>query len=74
METSVLREQVRDALERVPDDQREALVMMYLQDHSVGEIAELTGASASAVKMRLKRGRDALKQHLAYLLIEAEAS
>jgi RNA polymerase sigma-70 factor, ECF subfamily len=60
-EASWTQERVRAALERLPDDQREALVMMYLMDYSVSEIEELTGASASAVKMRLKRGRDALR-------------
>jgi len=60
-----VREQVRAALDTLPSDQREALVLMYLEGHSVSGIVELTGASPSAVKMRLKRGRDALKGELA---------
>lgn len=64
VEASVLRDHIRTALETLPGDQREALVLMYLQGHSVREISEMTGASASAVKMRLKRGRDALKGEL----------
>jgi RNA polymerase sigma-70 factor (ECF subfamily) len=70
METRWLKEQVRAALDRVAPDQREALVLMYLQGHSVNEIEELTGASTSAVKMRLKRGREALEALLGPLLIE----
>ena len=66
------REQVREALKTVPDDQREALVLMYLEGYSVAEIEELTGASSSAVKMRLKRGRDALERVLAPLFAEVE--
>jgi len=69
-EASWTREKVRAALESVPDDQREALVLMYLQGYSVSEIEELTGASASAVKMRLKRGRDALRAELEPLFSE----
>ncbi|MDX1648005.1 MAG: sigma-70 family RNA polymerase sigma factor [Longimicrobiales bacterium] len=69
-EASVLREQIRAALETLPDDQREALVLMYLQGHSVRDIAEMTQVSVSAVKMRLKRGRDALKGELAPLFFE----
>jgi len=64
------RELVRAALDTVPDDQREALVLMYLEGYSVSEIEELTGASGSAIKMRLKRGRDALRDQLEPLLSE----
>ncbi len=63
-EATLLREQVRRALDSVPADQREALVLMYLQGLSVSEIEELTGASRSAIKMRLMRGREALKREL----------
>lgn len=63
-EASWVKEAVRDALDQVPAEQREALVLMYLQGYSVSEIQELTGASASAVKMRLKRGREALRAEL----------
>lgn len=60
-EESWRKERVRAALDAVPTDQREALVLMYLQGYTVKEIGELTGASASAVKMRLKRGRETLR-------------
>ena len=69
-EAGWLRERVREALDGVPPDQREALVLMYLQGYSIEEIEELTGASRSAIKMRLKRGRDALKVRLGPLLSE----
>lgn len=71
-EEAWMRRQVRDALEAVPGDQREALVLMYLEGYSVAEIEELTGASSSAVKMRLKRGRDALERVLAPLFAEVD--
>jgi len=64
------RELVRRALDTVPHDQREALVLMYLQGLSVSEICDVTGASASAVKMRLKRGREALRDELGPLFVE----
>ena len=69
-ETNRMKVTVRAALDLVPQDQREALVLMYLQGYSVTEIEELTGASRSAVKMRLKRGRDALRTELAPLFSE----
>jgi RNA polymerase sigma-70 factor (ECF subfamily) len=69
-EASVLRDRIRSALEKIPLDQREAVVLMYLHGYSVKDIAERTDASESAVKMRLKRGRDALKDELEPLFAE----
>ena len=74
MEANWAKEGVRAALDTVPPDQREALVLMYLQGHSVKEIEELTGASPSAIKMRLKRGREALKRELEPLFSEVQES
>lgn len=71
-EASWARDKVRTALDSLPADQREALVLMYLQGYSVSEIEGLTGASASAVKMRLKRGRDALREELEPLFAEVD--
>ncbi len=73
-EANWAKARVRAALDTVPSHQREALVLMYLQGHSVSEVAELTGASRSAIKMRLKRGREALKQELADFFSEGHES
>ena len=64
LEASEVRRTVRAALHALPHDQREALVLRYLEGRSIGEIQALTGLSSSAVKMRLKRGRDALRDPL----------
>lgn len=69
-ESSWTRERVREALDALPEDQREALVLMYVMGYSVSEIEEMTGASGSAVKMRLKRGRDALRDRLEPMFTE----
>ena len=69
-ETNQTKEMVRTALDAVPPDQREVLVLMYLQGYSVTEIEELTGASRSAVKMRLLRAREALRAELEPLYAE----
>ena len=63
-EASWAKDRVRSALDAVPTDQREALVLMYLQGLSVSEIEDVTGASRSAIKMRLKRGCEARKRDL----------
>lgn len=54
-------ERVRAALAALPPEQREAIVMFELQGMTVDEVAELQGASASAVKSRLARGRGRLR-------------
>ncbi|MDZ7778484.1 MAG: sigma-70 family RNA polymerase sigma factor [Gemmatimonadota bacterium] len=72
MEGSWTRQRVREGLDGVPADQREALILMYLEGYSVAEIEEVTGASRSAVKMRLKRGRDVLERLLAPVFAEVE--
>jgi RNA polymerase sigma-70 factor (ECF subfamily) len=52
------------ALRKISADQRRAIVLYHLVGLSVTEIAAETGASASAVKARLARGRSALNAHL----------
>jgi RNA polymerase sigma-70 factor, ECF subfamily len=49
-----------EALRQIPAAQRRALVLYHLIGLPVAEIASETGASVSAVKSRLSRGRRAL--------------
>lgn len=55
---------VRQAMGRLPDDQRLALGYHYLDGQSVAEIAELMHSTPNTVKSWLKRGRDALRSGL----------
>lgn len=48
------------ALKQLPADQRQVLVLHYLVDLPLAEVATEVGASMSAVKSRLARGRAAL--------------
>jgi RNA polymerase sigma-70 factor (ECF subfamily) len=52
------------ALRRIPHQQRRAVVMHYLMDLSVGEVARETGASIGTVKSWLSRGRTSLAKAL----------
>ncbi|MCK9391043.1 MAG: sigma-70 family RNA polymerase sigma factor [Syntrophales bacterium] len=49
-------------LQKLPDDLREAVVLRYYQDLSFEEIATISNASLSAVKMRVYRGLEQLKR------------
>lgn len=52
------------ALRRLPEQQRVAIVLHHLADLTVEQVAGETGASVSAVKAQLVRGRAALAQLL----------
>ena len=54
-----------DALRRLPESQRRALVLHHLVDLSVAEVARETGVPEGTVKARLSRGRAALAALLA---------
>jgi RNA polymerase sigma-70 factor (ECF subfamily) len=60
VEPSVDNVAIVEALRRLPADQRRAIVLHYLADLTVEQTAAETGASVSAVKSRLARGRVAL--------------
>lgn len=53
---------VSRALAALPAEQREAVVLFELDGMSVEEVAALQGASVSAVKSRLSRGRARLRR------------
>jgi RNA polymerase sigma-70 factor (ECF subfamily) len=52
------------ALSRLPDDQREALVLIGAAGFSYEEAAEITGAAVGTVKSRVNRARVALTKSL----------
>lgn len=51
-----------DALLTVPDKFRMVLVLHYVEGYSVNEISKVIGKTASAVKMRLQKGRRLLRE------------
>ncbi len=58
------RETVRQALEQLPEDFREALVLREMEGLSYKEIASTVGVPLGTVMSRLSRGRDWLKRIL----------
>jgi RNA polymerase sigma-70 factor (ECF subfamily) len=53
-----------DALRRISDEQRRAIVLHYLVGLSVEEICDETSAPSGTVKARLARGRKALAPYV----------
>ena len=70
METSLA---VAAALDRLPEEQREAVVLKVYQGFKFEEIAGILQCPASTVKSRVYSGLDALKETLAPLKIKGEA-
>jgi RNA polymerase sigma-70 factor, ECF subfamily len=59
-EPGVLRVALAEALQKLPAEQRRAVVLHHLCDMSVAEIAAELGTPTGTVKARLSRGRAAL--------------
>lgn len=53
-----------DALQKLPDFQREAVLLHYFYGYKNREIARMTGASYGAVKSRVRQGLEKLQQLL----------
>ncbi len=60
LEAREIERRVRDALHGLPEDQREAFVLKYIEGLTIPEIARAVSASEAALKMRLMRARRAL--------------
>jgi RNA polymerase sigma-70 factor, ECF subfamily len=60
-----VRVRVEEALGKVSEPYRTAVILRDLEDMSYEEIAEITQVSLGTVKSRITRGRDALKRRLA---------
>ena len=52
------------ALAELPADQREAFLLRHVEDVSYEDMSALTGAGISALKMRVKRACDSLRDRL----------
>jgi RNA polymerase sigma-70 factor (ECF subfamily) len=59
-----MNEHIEEALSKLPVEQREAFLLKYVEEMSYEEIAEVTGVGVSALKMRVKRACDGLRDLL----------
>lgn len=54
--------EIIDALMTLPEKYKVVLILHYVEGYSTKEIAQMIGKTASAVKMRLQKGRILLKE------------
>jgi RNA polymerase sigma-70 factor (ECF subfamily) len=59
------RDAIAWALDQLSQDMREAFLLKHVEELSYDEMQELTGASVSALKMRVLRAREELQRLLA---------
>ncbi|HAQ38113.1 MAG TPA: hypothetical protein DCX89_00965 [Saprospirales bacterium] len=55
---------IRKCILRLPENERIIVTLFYFEDHSIREIAEITGISESNVKVKLFRSRQLLYHEL----------
>jgi RNA polymerase sigma-70 factor (ECF subfamily) len=63
--------QVRDALRRLPDDQRRALALSYYGGYTQQEVASITGVPLGTVKARTFNAMQRLRRLLSPLLVDS---
>ena len=63
---------VEKAIARLPEDQRTTLVLVEYHHLSYRDIAEILGVTVSAIKMRVKRARETLREMLKLLELRPE--
>ena len=64
LERTQLRKMLNRAVAQLPDSLREAFVLKHVEGRSYEEMAETLGTSVPALKMRVHRARETLKEHL----------
>ena len=69
-----IEEAVRRAIAKLPETQREVLLLAHYEQLSLAEIAEITELEVTAVKSRLQRARATLREILAVYAPETERS
>jgi RNA polymerase sigma-70 factor, ECF subfamily len=68
-ESSELRDELHRALAMLPAAQREAFLLRYAEEMSYDEMAAVTGAGISALKMRAKRACERMRELLDGVLL-----
>ena len=61
LERAETRALINRAIDQLPESYRTVLVMRDLEEMSTAEVAEMLGASANVIKVRLHRARQALR-------------
>ncbi|KKB36575.1 RNA polymerase sigma factor SigW [Bacillus thermotolerans] len=64
LESLEMQETVQAAIYQLPEKYRSVIVLKYIEELSLQEIAEILELPLGTVKTRMHRGREALRKHL----------
>jgi RNA polymerase sigma-70 factor (ECF subfamily) len=67
VEGQEVQQLIGKAIDHLPDDQRTTLILVEYHHMPYQEIAEILGVTVSAIKMRVKRARETLREMLKIL-------
>ncbi|MBN1811982.1 MAG: sigma-70 family RNA polymerase sigma factor [Anaerolineae bacterium] len=70
LEDQEMREQIQAAIQALPEPQRMATVLYYIDGYSQNEVAEFLEVSVDAVKKRLQRARGRLQERMVEMVQE----
>ncbi len=59
-----MQNDIKEALSRLPSEQRETVILRFYNDFSIKEISKITGAMETTVKARIRYGLEKLKKEL----------
>ncbi len=59
-----VKNDIKAALEHLPPEQKEAVILRYYNDFSIKDISKITGAKETTVKARIRYGLEKLKIEL----------
>lgn len=74
LESDEIKEMVRLAIARLPDNERSVVLLYYMGDHSARHTAVFLGITVNAVKTRLYAARKRLKKYMATIEENLDAS
>lgn len=64
IESAITKISIRDAMEKIPIDQRNVIILRELQGYSYAEISDMLQIPLGTVKSRIKAARENLKKEL----------
>ena len=64
LELSIQRQQVREALDQLPEDQRKTLILAYFKGHTQSEISKALQQPLGTIKTRIRLGMQKLRKLL----------
>lgn len=59
-----MKNDIKEALSRLPSEQRETVVLRFYNDFSIKEISKITGTKETTAKARIRYGLEKLKKEL----------